>query len=468
MDQNVVIQMRHEASLQRRKNKVHWKVDLTICFKVVFSKDSISYFEVWFVWKQKQFSEKMKLSKASSCEINFYGWRNKMRVREDAWDGTKSMLWSFSWVYIIYLFFCIESSIYEKTFIHAYAILPHYRPPPPLTSNTTTAHQQHHHQHHHPPPLTTAHHQHHRSPPTPPPTTNTAKIANLPPINYPQRNPTNATATTFYATLYTTTHPNHSLTPLTHTTHPHHSPTPLTHTTHPHHSPTPLTHTTHPHHSPTPPFNHSLIHTTHPHRSPTPLTHHHSHDPQPTPLNHQPTSSTTNPPLYNQPTPLNHQPTPSTTNPPLNHQPTFSTTNPPLQPPTHPFNHQPTPFNHQPTPSTTNPPPSTTNPPPQPPTHPLNHQQSISVSVSVLTLTAISTERYYAICHPLQFRSTKKRAKIVIAFIWLFSLLISSPELFLLTIHPFKVQIIFFSFFCFEKFSFDRFLSLSSFIVFLL
>ncbi len=44
--------------------------------------------------------------------------------------------------------------------------------------------------------------------------------------------------------------------------------------------------------------------------------------------------------------------------------------------------------------------------------------QDISVSVSVLTLTFIAYDRYYAICRPLQFSSRKTKAAIVIAAIW--------------------------------------------------
>ncbi|XP_046641961.1 orexin/Hypocretin receptor type 1-like isoform X1 [Daphnia pulicaria] len=55
--------------------------------------------------------------------------------------------------------------------------------------------------------------------------------------------------------------------------------------------------------------------------------------------------------------------------------------------------------------------------------------QTVSVSVSVLTLTFISVDRWYAICHPLKFRSTIGRAKTAIAAIWIISLLIDIPEL---------------------------------------
>ncbi|KAL5016447.1 hypothetical protein ScPMuIL_006036, partial [Solemya velum] len=57
------------------------------------------------------------------------------------------------------------------------------------------------------------------------------------------------------------------------------------------------------------------------------------------------------------------------------------------------------------------------------------HTANVSVSVSVLTLSAISVERWYAICHPLRFKSTVRRARFTILIIWVFSLSIGVPEL---------------------------------------
>ncbi|XP_078093247.1 orexin/Hypocretin receptor type 1-like [Mustelus asterias] len=54
--------------------------------------------------------------------------------------------------------------------------------------------------------------------------------------------------------------------------------------------------------------------------------------------------------------------------------------------------------------------------------------QTVSVSVSVLTLSSIALERWYAICHPLMFKSTTKRARNSVIAIWITSLLIMIPQ----------------------------------------
>lgn len=54
--------------------------------------------------------------------------------------------------------------------------------------------------------------------------------------------------------------------------------------------------------------------------------------------------------------------------------------------------------------------------------------QTISVSVSVLTLSCIAQDRWYAICHPLKFKSTAKRARKSIILIWLVSCVIMIPQ----------------------------------------
>lgn len=59
--------------------------------------------------------------------------------------------------------------------------------------------------------------------------------------------------------------------------------------------------------------------------------------------------------------------------------------------------------------------------------------QSVSVTVSVLTLTFISVDRWYAICFPLEFKSTTGRAKASIFIIWIVSLAFNVPEFIVLT-----------------------------------
>lgn len=63
--------------------------------------------------------------------------------------------------------------------------------------------------------------------------------------------------------------------------------------------------------------------------------------------------------------------------------------------------------------------------------------QTVSISVSVLTLTVISIERWYAICYPLKFKATTSRAKRLILLIWAISLIIGKHFVILYTISAF-------------------------------
>ncbi|GAB6029866.1 hypothetical protein CHUAL_005574 [Chamberlinius hualienensis] len=62
--------------------------------------------------------------------------------------------------------------------------------------------------------------------------------------------------------------------------------------------------------------------------------------------------------------------------------------------------------------------------------------QTVSITVSVLTLTFISIDRWYAICYPLKFKSTTGRAKVAIFIIWFVSLMIVLPDLVVLDTRP--------------------------------
>ncbi|XP_056637487.1 orexin receptor type 2-like [Diorhabda sublineata] len=65
------------------------------------------------------------------------------------------------------------------------------------------------------------------------------------------------------------------------------------------------------------------------------------------------------------------------------------------------------------------------------------YMQSVSVTVSVLTLTFISVDRWYAICYPLKFKSTTGRAKTAIGVIWITAMACELPEPIYLTAVPY-------------------------------
>ncbi|XP_071119099.1 orexin receptor type 2-like [Haliotis cracherodii] len=61
----------------------------------------------------------------------------------------------------------------------------------------------------------------------------------------------------------------------------------------------------------------------------------------------------------------------------------------------------------------------------------VEYYQTVTIIISVLTLTAISIERWFAICHPLTFKETKRRVVISIVVIWLLAHVLSIPRLLL-------------------------------------
>ncbi|XP_003690070.1 orexin receptor type 2-like isoform X2 [Apis florea] len=67
--------------------------------------------------------------------------------------------------------------------------------------------------------------------------------------------------------------------------------------------------------------------------------------------------------------------------------------------------------------------------------------QTVSVTVSILTLTFISIDRWYAICFPLRFKSTTGWAKNAIIGIWTIALLFDIPDLVVLHTVPTHIKI---------------------------
>ena len=66
----------------------------------------------------------------------------------------------------------------------------------------------------------------------------------------------------------------------------------------------------------------------------------------------------------------------------------------------------------------------------------LNYVTSLAVVSSILAMMAIAVERHQAICHPLRSRviQTPRRAVILLSFLWIMSMTVVSPFLFVLHI----------------------------------
>ncbi|WAR12572.1 OX1R-like protein [Mya arenaria] len=68
---------------------------------------------------------------------------------------------------------------------------------------------------------------------------------------------------------------------------------------------------------------------------------------------------------------------------------------------------------------------------------------TMCITVSILTLCAISIERWYAICQPFGFNSNIQRARITIAAIWAVSICVALPEFLAFTVIPYRPDTIF-------------------------
>ncbi|EDS41231.1 conserved hypothetical protein [Culex quinquefasciatus] len=73
-------------------------------------------------------------------------------------------------------------------------------------------------------------------------------------------------------------------------------------------------------------------------------------------------------------------------------------------------------------------------------TEALEQSGTVSVTVSVLTLTFISIDRWYAICFPLRYKPRPERAWRSIAVIWLIGFLSDLPEFLVLTTRRKKLR----------------------------
>ena len=66
--------------------------------------------------------------------------------------------------------------------------------------------------------------------------------------------------------------------------------------------------------------------------------------------------------------------------------------------------------------------------------------QAIVVVVSILTLTAISCERYCAICKPLTFKQTKTKVIVCLLVIWITGHVAALPRIFIMEVSRQKTK----------------------------
>ncbi|XP_025111367.1 orexin receptor type 2-like isoform X2 [Pomacea canaliculata] len=62
----------------------------------------------------------------------------------------------------------------------------------------------------------------------------------------------------------------------------------------------------------------------------------------------------------------------------------------------------------------------------------VEYYQVVFIIVSILTLTAISVERWFAICRPLTFKQTRTRVMLCLVFIWIAAHVTAVPKMFII------------------------------------